>query len=115
MTQNKALSMLGLAMKAGKIASGEYQVLEAVRAGTAWCVLVAEDASDNTRKLYTDKCTYYEVPVFVYGTKEELGRTIGKDLRSAVAVCDEGLSKAVVAAITKASTERSNGGKHGEN
>ena len=92
---NKVFSLLGLAMKSGNVASGEYQTLEAVKTKKARLVLVSEDASDNTRKLFYDKCAFYEVPVFSYGTKEDLGRAIGKDLRSSLAVCDAGLATAI--------------------
>ena len=59
-------------------------------------VIIAEDASDNTKKLFADKCLFYEVPVYNYGTKEDLGRAIGKDLRSSVGVCDAGLADAII-------------------
>ena len=47
MTQNsKVLSMLGLAAKAGKVASGEFSTEKEVKSGNACLVIVAEDASD---------------------------------------------------------------------
>lgn len=95
MQQSKVLSLLGLAMRGRNLVSGEFQTLEAVKSGTAVLVIIAEDASANTRKLFTDKCKYYEVPVREFGTKEELGRAIGKDLRSSLAVCDTGLAEAI--------------------
>ena len=97
--QSKVLSLLGLACRGHNLVSGEYQTENAVKTGDAMLVIVAEDASDNTKKLFTDKCSYYEVPVYLYGTKESLGRAIGKDLRSSLAVCDAGLADAVVKAL----------------
>lgn len=96
MKQNKVYSLLGLAMKGRNIASGEFQTLEAVKCQTAEMVIVSQDASDNTKKLFRDKCSFYEVPVFEFGTKEELGQAIGKDLRSSLAVCDAGLATAIM-------------------
>lgn len=95
MNQNKVLSLLGLAMRGRNLVSGEFQTLEAIKKGSAMLVIVAEDASDNTKKLFTDKCSFYEVPVTCFGTKQELGRAIGKDLRSSVGVCDAGLADAI--------------------
>ena len=92
---NKIISLLGIAMKSGNVVSGEYQVLEAVRKKKAKLVLVSEDASDNTKKLFSDKCAFYKVPVELYGTKEDLGRAIGKDLRSSLAVCEDGFASAI--------------------
>ena len=53
----KIFSMFGLAARAGKIASGEFQTETAVKSQTAYLVVVAEDASDNTKKLFHDKCS----------------------------------------------------------
>lgn len=94
--QNKVLSLLGLAMRGRNLVSGEYQTLEAVKKGTAILVIVAEDASANTKKLFTDKCTYYGVPIYTFGLKDELGKAIGKDMRSSLGVCDAGLAEAII-------------------
>ena len=94
--QNKVLSLLGLAMRGRNLVSGEFQTLEAVKNGRAMLVIIAEDASANTRKLFTDKCTYYGVPVRSFGEKDELGRAIGKDMRSSLGVCDAGLADAII-------------------
>lgn len=96
MKQNKIFSLLGIAMRGHNLVSGEFQTLDAIKKGSAMLVIIAEDASDNTRKLFTDKCSFYEVPVISYGTKESLGRAIGKDLRSSLGVCDAGLADAII-------------------
>ena len=99
--QSKVLSLLGLACRGHNLVSGEYQTENAVKTGDAMLVIVAEDASANTKKLFTDKCSFYEVPVYMFGTKESLGRAIGKDFRSSLAVCDAGLAQAVEKAIAQ--------------
>lgn len=96
MKQNRVLSMLGLAMRGRNLVSGEFQTEDAVKTGKAMLVIIAEDASANTKKLFGNKCSYYEVPVYEYGTKETLGRAIGKDYRSSVGVCDAGLADAII-------------------
>lgn len=96
MKQSKVLSLLGIAMRGRNLVSGEFQTEEAVKTGSAMLVIVAEDASANTKKLFHDKCSFYEVPVYEYGMKEELGRAIGKDIRSSLAVCDAGLADAII-------------------
>ena len=99
MKPDKVLSYLGLAMRGRNLVSGEFQTEEAVKSGKAILVIVAEDASENTKKLFRDKCSYYEVPVFSYGTKQSLGRAIGKDQRSSLAVTDAGLAQAIEKAM----------------
>ena len=96
MKPDKVLSLLGLSARAGKIASGEFAAETAVKRGKAAVVIVAEDASDNTKKLFHDKCSFYEVPVFDYGTKETLGHAIGKEFRASIAVLDAGLANAII-------------------
>ena len=96
MRQNKVLSMLGLAARGRNVVSGELQTLDAIKDGSAMLVIVAEDASENTRKLFTDKCSFYQVPLKLYGTREELGRAIGKDIRSSLAVVNAGLAQSII-------------------
>ena len=73
MLRNRTLSMLGLAEKAGRISSGEFSTEKAVKSRKAHLVLVAEDASENTKKKFTDMCSFYHTPLRIYGSKEELG------------------------------------------
>ncbi len=96
MKLNKIEGLLGLCAKSGKLASGEFAAETAVKDGSAKVVIVATDASANTKKLFFDKCRFYEVPCFEYGTKESLGHTIGKEMRASIAVLDEGFSKAII-------------------
>ncbi len=96
MKNDQVLSLLGLSAKAGKIRSGEFQVEKAVKENQAFVVIVATDASDLSKKSYRDMCSFYQVPIYEYQTKEELGRCIGKEFRAAVAVVDEGFAKGII-------------------
>ena len=86
---------MGIATKAGKTVSGEFSVERAVKDGKAVLVVVAEEASDNTKKMFTNMCKYYNVPLYIYGTKDELGKAMGKLMRASMAITDEGLGKAL--------------------
>ena len=100
MTQrDRVLSMLGMAARAGKIERGEFSTEKAVKSGRGRLVMVAEDASGNTKKMFTNMCKYYEVPLVVFGTKEELGHWIGKAYRASICILDEGFAKAVLKKI----------------
>ena len=92
---DKVLSLMGLAAKAGRVVSGEFSTEKAVKAGRASLVIVSEAASDNTKKMFRNMCTYYEVPLYFYGGKEELGHAIGKEFRTSLALLDDGFAKAV--------------------
>ena len=95
MRQNKVLSLVGLATKAGRTVSGEFSTEKAVKSGQAGLVIVSEEASDNTKKKFHNMCTYYKVPPYVFGTKEELGSAMGKEFRASLAVLDEGFGSAL--------------------
>ncbi|MBQ4068430.1 MAG: ribosomal L7Ae/L30e/S12e/Gadd45 family protein [Lachnospiraceae bacterium] len=93
--QNKVYSLIGIATKAGKTVSGEFSVERAVKDGKAVVVVIAEEASDNTKKMFTNMCSFYNVPLYIYGTKDELGNAMGKQMRASMAITDEGLGKAL--------------------
>lgn len=95
MNHKKIMSLVGLAMKAGKVKSGEFATEKAVKSGLAYLVIVSESASDNTKKKFGNMCLYYEVPISYFGSKEELGGAIGKEFRASLAVVDENFAKAI--------------------
>ena len=41
-------------------------------------------------------CEYRKIPLYFFGTGEELGRACGKEFRIVTAVEDEGLAKAAI-------------------
>jgi ribosomal protein L7Ae-like RNA K-turn-binding protein len=92
---DKALRLLGLAMRAGKVVSGEEIVLAAIRSGEAKLVFLSTDAAKNTEKRVTDKCSSYQVPLIRAATRQELGHAIGKGERVVVAVTDEGFARSL--------------------
>jgi len=94
-------SYIGLSMKSGNIASGSYATEKAIKEYKAYVVIVASDVSDNTKERYEKMCKYYEVPLYFYGTKEELGHAIGKEYRASLAITDNGLAKAVIQNINQ--------------
>ena len=65
----------------------------------AYLVIVAEDASDNTKKMFSNMTEYYETPIVFFGTKEELGKYVGKEFRASLAIIDENLANAVASKI----------------
>ena len=87
--------MLGLAARAGGITSGSFLTEKAVKQGEAWFVILAEDASENTKKRLKDKCTYYHVPYVVCETQENLGHMIGKEARGSVTITDQRFARQI--------------------
>ena len=67
--RQKVLNLIGLATKAGKAASGEFSTEKTVKTGKAFLVVVSEEASDNTKKMFTDMCTYYKFLSVILATR----------------------------------------------
>ncbi len=99
LSQDKILSLLGLAKKSGNIASGEFATEKAVKTGGAFLVVVANDASDNTKKLFSDKCSFYNVPIEFYSDKAGLGHALGYEMRTSLAVLDSGFADSLIKKI----------------
>ena len=95
MKPDKVLAMIGLATKAGKTASGEFCTEREVKTGRAALVIVAGDASDNTKKKFCNSCSYYQVPLAIKFDKDTLGNAIGKEFRASLAVLDQGFASAI--------------------
>ena len=92
---NRTLQLLSLSQRAGKISSGEFKTEESVKSGQAFLVIIASDASDNTKKKFINMCSFYEVPHYIFSEIEELGRCIGKEFRAVLSVNDEGLAEKI--------------------
>lgn len=99
---NKVYSMIGLAERAGKVVSGEFSTEKAVKSKKACLVVLASDASANTRKHFSDMCAYRNIPLCIYGNKEELGHAIGKQMRANLAVTDQGFADSIRERIKEA-------------
>ena len=89
-------SMIGLCRRANRLGCGAEAVNGALKTGRACLVLMADDASDRTKKQLTDKCAFRAVRLLALSlTKEELGRACGLDELSACAVTDQQFARAI--------------------
>jgi ribosomal protein L7Ae-like RNA K-turn-binding protein len=87
--------MIGLASKAGKLVSGEDAVRNSIRSGKVKLTILAEDASDNTKKRFTNSAAFYNIALVTWGLKEDIGKSIGKSQRSVIGITDENFSKSI--------------------
>ena len=99
-SDNAFFSMLGLAMRAGALTTGEDGVKKAVSGGKALLVLVDEGASANTKKLFADACVHYGVPLHMT-RRERLGLAMGKPGRMSAAVARGPLGEKLLALALK--------------
>lgn len=93
--EEKVYSLLGLATRAGKIVSGDDSTLIELKKGKVSLVLVSSDASNNTKKLFNDKCSYRNIDLINFSTKLQLGLAIGKAPRAVVGIKDKNFSNKI--------------------
>ncbi|CDR24380.1 YlxQ family RNA-binding protein [Staphylococcus schweitzeri] len=99
MSVEQILNFLGLAMRAGKVKTGESVIVNDIKKGNLKLVIVAADASNNTTKLISDKCNSYKVPLRKFGSRNELGIALGKGERVNVGITDPGFAKKLLSMI----------------
>lgn len=99
MKNNKIYSLISLCARARRLCSGNFSVEKAVKNQSAYVVIVAKDASDNTKKLFDQKCNYYGIPYYEYGTKDELGKYSGNEMRTSIAILDEGFGNQIIGLV----------------
>lgn len=102
---DKALNYLALARKGGMAELGEEPVGGAARAGKAYVILVASDASDHTwRRAKSFAAGTEQQCIRLPYTKDELGQAIGRDALAMGAVTDVSLALALVKALPEQET-----------
>ena len=98
--ENRALNYLSLARKAGRAGLGEEPVGAAARAGKAYLILVAQDASDHTWRRARSFAAGTEQQVLrLRQSKDELGQSIGRESLAIAAITDAALALAMVKAL----------------
>ena len=91
----KIFGLIGLAARARKVASGGFMTENAIKSGKSHMVLLSVEASDNTKKKFTNMCAHYKIPIYIFGSKDELGHAMGQEMRTVLSVNDAGFAKAM--------------------
>ena len=98
---DKAYRMIGMAKRAGKAVTGIDGVLNSVKNGKSFLVVMASDASDNTKKQISDKCSSYNVRLIDYADRGNISKMTSTENSAAVSVTDSGLANAIINAFEK--------------
>lgn len=104
---DRILSLLGLALRGGRLAVGEEPAALAAKAGQARLLLLAADAAENTLRraehlAREGRCLHLTLPY----TKAELGGALGRGSAAIAALTDTGLAAAVTERLAQADPER---------
>ncbi len=97
----KILNLIGLARRAGHVASGDAAVRGVIQRGGARLVVISEDAAERTREAFGRLARDAGIPLVFYGTRESLGGILGKPIRSVVAITDENFAQGIVKAMER--------------
>ena len=95
---DRILSYLGFAKKAGKLVSGQGNCENALKSNKAMLFLLSNDTSANTQKHFSDMATYRNVPIYLF-SGNKLGSAIGKEEHKTVVVTDKGFCEAIIKEI----------------
>jgi ribosomal protein L7Ae-like RNA K-turn-binding protein len=95
------LTLLGFAQKAGKIVTGEDTVQVSLKKKKLKLLIVAGDASANTKDRANQWKVFYDVPFLCVLDKETLSQAIGKNNRALIGVTDRGFAVQLLKAAEK--------------
>ncbi len=93
------LNFLGLAMRAGKVKSGETALLSELKKHNLKLVLIAKDASEQTQRQMIQKCNALQIPYRLISNRVELGHALGKNARVHIGITDQGFARKLISMI----------------
>lgn len=97
---DKVLGLLGISAKAGKLVSGTDIVLEKMKKNQIKLVIVADNASDKTKKEMRFKCNQNNVPIVIWGDIDTNSKAIGKNNKAIIGILDKGLADSILKTIS---------------
>lgn len=89
------LGLIGLSKKAGKLSAGTFACETSIKSHDAKLIIIATDASHNSKKTIKDSCSYYKVPFVEFSDMDSLGKYSGGGQKAAVSVNDDNFATAI--------------------
>ena len=100
--KDKILSYMGFARKSGNLISGSNTCSITMKKGKVKLLLIAEDASDNTKDKMTGEAKARGVCVVVYGDGEEMSHAVGESGRTVFGITDVNFAQVIKKEIEEA-------------
>lgn len=97
--EERALGLLGIALRGGRLEVGTTSVKESARRGGLAAAVLAADAGENARDRVLPLLEATGVPVVEAADGETLGAALGRDRTVIVGLTDEGLAREVMNAL----------------
>lgn len=94
--RKKFSGLLSLSNKARSLEAGEAKAESAIKSQKAKLIIVTEDASDNTKKKFSDMAAYRSIPIIFTGDRYETGRCIGREFAVTCCITNDGFAKKMI-------------------
>lgn len=95
-TEERVLSFLGIALKAGQLVSGADAVSAASVKNKVHLFIAAEDSAEGTLRLLNRLSEDRKIPLYRFSSKGKLGKQLGQRDRAIVAVTDKNFAEQLV-------------------
>ncbi len=92
-----ALTLLGFAQKAGKLAAGESAVENFLKKGRLLLLVISAELSEPRKRFWQQQAQVYQVPwIVLEATKLELGLAVGSSPRGVIGILDRNMAEAIM-------------------
>lgn len=86
MINNRVFGLIGLCTKAGKICFGTDACTDLIQKRKIDLVIVANDASDRTKRNFEFICNKNDTKICFFGTIQSLSKAIGKSNKAVIGI-----------------------------
>ncbi len=93
---NKIYSMFGIARKSGYVSIGFDAARTDIEKGISFLTVIAEDASEKTKKNIIFICEKHNCKYIEFGEKKRTGKSLGKEIVSVLSIRDKNLASYVL-------------------
>ena len=95
MIKDRVYGLIGLSARARKITFGTDSTIQEIEKNKVKLVIVADDASERTKRKLEQKCNNYGVTILIFGKMEDISKAIGKSNKAVIGLTDINLSKEI--------------------
>ncbi|AOH47617.1 50S ribosomal protein L7ae [Selenomonas sp. oral taxon 920] len=90
--EQRAMNLLSMAARGRRIVSGAFAAEEALKRGQGTFLLLARDASEETKTKFVRMAAHLNVPAAELLTMQQLGHCLGKEYRAIAVLIDRGFA-----------------------
>ena len=88
-----------MARRAGKVSFGTESSKDTIEKKKAKLIIVAQDASDRTKKNFENLSREHLIPMRITGTIDDIRKSIGQINKAVIVVKDENFAKEIIKRI----------------